>query len=272
MDPLHPCWWLANGLHTAFPHLRFPLTSLALPPGFPLGSRLTQEGFLMGDAQHLATGRFDRQHALQQEAVVGAIADGTQPAGRGMLLIVHFGRVLDQQHSLRLAHLCSRLLEMRADQLLIADLRRLQEAVGRVRLRLASHLLGQGGGWINCYGRCHRHRSLLSTPMTQADLPKGLFRPLLGRQQGARLHHAQPFFRLNSSLMDSITSVHLKLWLTVRWTARVTPPLPRISPPSPCRRLAPVLRWCCQPFADPLRSPLRGGLWGLLSIITCIGH
>src|SRR5207253_11386084 len=146
-------------------------------------------------------------------------------AGRGMLLIVHFGRVLDQQHSLRLAHLCSRLLEMRADQLLIADLRRLQEAVGRVRLRLASHLLGQGGGWINCYGRCHRHRSLLSTPMTQADLPKGLFRPLLGRQQGARLHHAQPFFRLNSSLMDSITSVHLKLWLTVRLACEGTPEL-----------------------------------------------
>ena len=74
--------------------------------------------------QHLATGRFDSQDRLQQEAVVRAIADGTQSRGRGMVLIVHFGRVLDQQHLLVLAHGLARLLDMRVHQLLIADLRR----------------------------------------------------------------------------------------------------------------------------------------------------
>ncbi len=167
-------------------------------------------------AQHLATGRFDSQHRLQQEAVVAAIADGTQSRGRGMVLIVHFGRVLDQQHLLVVSHGLSRLLDMRADQLLIADLRRLQEAIGRKPRRLASHLLGQGGRRVSSDGCSHRHRSLGTTLMTQADLPKGLLGPLGGTQQSARLHQLPPFSCLDSFLMDSITNSHPKLWLTVR--------------------------------------------------------
>ncbi len=102
---------------TLFPHLRlpFPLCSLALR--FPLWRRLTQERLLMRQAQHLARVRQDRQHALQQKAVMGAIADGPQPRGRRMLLVVHFGGILDQQHLLRLSCLRSRLLQMRVDQL-----------------------------------------------------------------------------------------------------------------------------------------------------------
>jgi hypothetical protein len=65
---------------------------------------------------------WDGQHRLQQQAVVGAIANGTQARGRGMVLVVHFGRVLDQQHPLLLPHRRSRLLDMRAEQLFIADI------------------------------------------------------------------------------------------------------------------------------------------------------
>src|SRR2546427_5954261 len=70
--------------------------------------------------------------------------------------------------------------------------------------------------------------SLPATPMTQVHRPKGLLGPLLGRQQGARLHQAQPFSCLDSSLIDSITNSPLKLWLKVSldpWDAHSSPRL-----------------------------------------------
>src|SRR5436305_7355195 len=140
-----------------------------------------------------------------------------------MVLIVHFGRVLDQQHLLVLAHSLARLLDMRAHQLLIADLRRLQETISAVQGRLTSHLLGQGGRRVSSNGRRHLHRALAATAMTQAYLPKGLLCPLWGTQQGARLHPLSPFACLDSFLMDSITNSHPKLWLKVRMKGRVSP-------------------------------------------------
>ena len=106
-----------------------------------------------------------------------------------MRLIVDFRGVLDEQHTLRLAHRRPRLPHMWLDQLLIADLRCLQEAVSCVRLPLAAHLLGQGGARIGCHGRRHAHRSLLAPPMAQVHFSKGLLGPLLGRQQRRCLHH-----------------------------------------------------------------------------------
>ena len=69
----------------------------------------------MRQTQHRPTTGQHRQHALQQKDVMGPVADGTQSRRRGMLLVVHFGGILDQQHLLLLSGLRSRLLHMRAD-------------------------------------------------------------------------------------------------------------------------------------------------------------
>ena len=161
----------------------------------------------MRQAQHLARVRQDRQHALQQKAVMGAIADGPQPRGRRMLLVVHFGGILDQQHLLRLSCLRSRLLQMRLDQLLIGHIGRLQEALGRLQASLPLHLRGQGGCRIVGDGARHRDGSLGPALVAQVHGAKGLFGPLLGRQQGARIHLLRSFSVLHHSWMNSITSL-----------------------------------------------------------------
>ncbi len=75
------------------------------------------------------------------------IADGSQASRGGMLLIVDFRGILDQQDPFGLARFCSRLLHMWLDQLLIADIGGLQEAIGGVEIGLTCHLHRQGGCW-----------------------------------------------------------------------------------------------------------------------------
>ena len=208
VDPLHPVGRRADGLHTALPHLRLARALLPLPLGFALGSWLTQKRLLMHQPQYLATLRYHSQHALQQIAVMGAVADGSQPRGRGVLLVVHFRRILDQQHLLLLARLRSRLRHMRPDQLLIGHIRRLQEAIGRLQRCLIRHLCGQGGCWMLGDGASNGDGSLRATRVTQVHAAKGVFSPLQGRQHGARIHHRCSFSRtlLHPSWRNSTTS------------------------------------------------------------------
>src|SRR2546425_2339996 len=91
-----------------------------------------------------------------------------------------------------------------------------------MQVRLASHLLGQGACRISGHRRCYLHRSLLPLPVSQVDLPKRLLCPLGSRQQATRLHQVCPFSSCDFSLMDSITTSHPKLRLTVRWVPGLT--------------------------------------------------
>jgi hypothetical protein len=120
-----------------------------------------------------------------------------------VLLVVHFRRILDQQHLL-LARLRSRLLDMRPDQLLLGHIRRLQEAISRFQRRLIGHLRRQGGRWLLGDG----DGSLRATLVIQVHAAKGVFGPVQGRQDGARIHHQCSFSCtvLYHSLMNSITS------------------------------------------------------------------
>jgi hypothetical protein len=96
----------------------------------------------MGDPQQLARGRLDRQHGLQQKALMPAVADGTQSTGLPVRLIVQFGRILHQQHHRLLPTLLTGLLHMRTDQRFIADLRALQEAIRGLHLLALTQLPG----------------------------------------------------------------------------------------------------------------------------------
>ena len=207
VDPLHSRWRGSDGLHTAFPYLRLARALLALPPRFSLGSRVSQERFLLHQTQHLPTLGHHRQHALQQVAMMGPIADRSQSRRRGMLLVVHFRRILDQQHLPLLPRLRARLLHMRAHQLLIGHPRRLQEAIGRLQGRFLLHLRRQGGGRIMGDGRRHDDGSLAPALVAQAHASKGFLGPFLGRQQGARIHQLPSFCSFHHSLMNSITSL-----------------------------------------------------------------
>ena len=159
----------------------------------------------MRQAQHLPTAGQHRQYALQQIAVMGSVADGTQSRGRGMLLIVHFGGILDQQDLLLLSGLRSRLLQVRLDQVLIRHIRCLQEAIGRLRGRLLLHLRGQGSRRIVGDGARHLDGSLAPALVAQAHGSKGVCGPLPGRQQAARIHPFRSFSVLHHSLMNSTT-------------------------------------------------------------------
>ena len=140
--------------------------------------------------------------------MMGAVADGSQSRGRGVLLVIHFRRILDQQHLLLLARLLSRLRYMRPDQLLIGHIRRLQEAIGRFQCCLIRHLRGQGGGWMLGDGASDGHGSLRATRVTQVHATKGVFSPLQGRQYAARIHLRCSFswMVLHLSLRNSTTS------------------------------------------------------------------
>ena len=157
----------------------------------------------MHQTQHLATAGQHRQHALQQIAVMAAVADGTQSRGRGMVLLVHFGGLLDQQDLLGLAGLRARLLHMGADQLLIGHIGRLQEAIGRLRGRFILHLGGQGACRVVGDGLRQRHRALGPALISQVDGPKGGLGPFVSRQQGTGLHGGVSFFLLGNSFILS---------------------------------------------------------------------
>lgn len=61
---------------------------------------------------------------------MGAIADRTQASRFGVVLIVDFRGILVQQDPLVFSDGLAALSYMRGDQLLIGDIRRLQEAIG----------------------------------------------------------------------------------------------------------------------------------------------
>jgi len=150
-----------NALCLPLPHLRFFLLAfVSLMTRFSCGSGLTQKGFLSRDSQHLFARRFHRQHRLQQIALMASVANRTQPARFGMVLIIHFRHVLYQQHPLLLLHHRLGLLQVRTHELFIAGLRTLQEAVRRFGGALASQLLGQRRHRISCQCIGDLHRSL----------------------------------------------------------------------------------------------------------------
>ena len=162
----------------------------------------------MHQTQHFSTLGHHCQHALQQVAMMGSVANRPQSGGRGMLLVVHFRRILDQQHLPLLARLCSRLRHMRPDELLIAHVGHLQEAIGCFCGRLILHLLRQGGRWMVGDRARDLDGSLRSALIAQVHAAKGVFSPLQGRQQGTRIHQGCSFTSvcLSHSLMNSITS------------------------------------------------------------------
>lgn len=97
MNPLHARPRAAKGLQAALPHVRFPLPQRPLGPPFPFGGGLPQERLRLRNAHDLPRPGEDRQHGLQQRALMGGIADGTEVGALGMLLGIHFGGSLMQQ-------------------------------------------------------------------------------------------------------------------------------------------------------------------------------
>ena len=199
VDPLHPCWRRAQRRDTTFPDLRFPLTLLSLTLGFSLRRWLTQEGFLLRNPEHLATLGQHRQHRLQQKALMAPGTDGTQARRCGMRVIVHVRRVLDQQHLCLLTSRFSRLLQVWADQLLIADTGVLQEAIGSMQSPLIGHLPGQGGTGLTGDAGCDLDGSSGASLIPQMHGTKGVLSPRLGRQQDAGIHLLPSFLYLDSS-------------------------------------------------------------------------
>ncbi|TMF48375.1 MAG: hypothetical protein E6I32_07650, partial [Chloroflexi bacterium] len=94
MHPHHALRRRSHGLHGPFPHLRLALALHTLAVALSLGGRLPDEWLLLGNAQQFPRGRLDRQHRLQQKALVPAVADGTQPTGLAMGLIIQLRRIL----------------------------------------------------------------------------------------------------------------------------------------------------------------------------------
>jgi len=135
--------------------------------------------------------------------VLAAVADGSQPARGGMVLVVHLGGILDQQHLLVLSGLRARLLQVRPQQLFIGHIGCLQEAIGRLHGRLLLHLGGQGACRVARAGASHRYRALGPALISQVDGPKGGLGPFVGRQQGARIHGGVSFSLLGNSFILS---------------------------------------------------------------------
>jgi hypothetical protein len=86
--------------------------------------------------QHLSALWYHRQYALEQKAVMAAIANRPQSRSAGMVLVIHFRGVLDQQDPRLLAHLRARVLQMGLQQDLVADLRMYKTIGGFQRRRV----------------------------------------------------------------------------------------------------------------------------------------
>ena len=185
---------------------------------------------------------------------MAAVADGTQSGGRRMLLVVHFGRILDQQDLRLLAGRLARLLHVRRDQVLIAHLRRLQKAIGGFGGRPALHLSRQGGRRIVGDGLGHLDGALGAILVTQAHRAKGVLGPLLGRQQGACIHQFWTFSFLSHSCMHSIT--HLLHFCDKQSVPQTGSPKPRQGalPPAP-----PTLQQPCNRFPRGLSLKQQSG-------------
>src|SRR5229473_5301312 len=145
----------------------------------------------MGNPQQLSRGRIDRQHRLQQKALVPAVADGTQAAGLAMGLIIQLRRILYQQHHRLLLTLLPRLLHMRTQQCFITDLRTLQEPIGGFHLLRLAELLGQRDIRLSRDGLRQADRTTRPSLISQPHLSKGRLRPRLWR------HHRTPFQHLS---------------------------------------------------------------------------
>ena len=139
MDPLHSRWGFADGLRTAFPDLRLSLSLLSLLAWFLLlvqadaGKAPDAPGPALDDSQA-------RQPALFAAGSRGGCHYQWDPIpwssdAAGSPLASCLGSATPAQ---AFAHRLSRLLDMRADQLLIGDIGCLQEEIGRVQGRLAS--------------------------------------------------------------------------------------------------------------------------------------
>ena len=96
MNPLHSFGRRSDALHRSFPHLGLAGALLHLPGRFAFGCRLAQKRFLMHHAHHFFCRGIQCQHTLQQKALMTAIANGSQSPRLGMLLIIHFGGILNQ--------------------------------------------------------------------------------------------------------------------------------------------------------------------------------
>jgi hypothetical protein len=118
---------------------------------------------------------------LQQKALMGAIANGSQARGGTMMLIIHFRRILNQQHPRHLATLLACSFHMRLHQGFIAHMRILAEAIDRLASRLTLLLGWDGTRWFSGHRRRDHYRPSSAGDMSQLHPAKGLLCPLLRR-------------------------------------------------------------------------------------------
>src|SRR5579885_3464450 len=169
MNP-HSClWWAAHLLHRSCPDLAFPWSlvslSAALFAALLVGcSGLAHPDLLMQDPKHplaLALGR-ERQHRMDEEAAMSAIADGPQAADGRPIAAIHFGVIMHQQeHSTLLLHLLAGLLPNGRADGLMADSIGSHEPVSCLECSpISPHLARQTALWISGHPGRYLHQAL----------------------------------------------------------------------------------------------------------------
>ena len=201
MDPLRPLGRPTDGLHTRS-HTCHPRSRSHL--WFRPWDRLAQKRLLMHQPQHLANLGHDRQHTLQQIAVMGAVADGPQSRGRRMLLIVYFCRILDQNTScclLAASLVCSTCARSTAHRSHPASARSDRSLPRRlIRICAGKEALDRGDGARDGDG------PFGTTHVAQMHVAKGVFGPVQARQHGARIISVLLSDGLHHSLINSTIS------------------------------------------------------------------
>src|SRR3989442_1269781 len=132
---------------------------------------------------------------------MASVADGTQPTCFGMVLVIHFRHILNQQDPLLLLHEAVRLLQVGTHQLFIARLCTLQEAVGRFGACRPPQLLGQRGHRISCQSTGDLDRSLRPSLISQHHRAIGHHCPLPCTSTHLHLHLFLSFLSLFFSLI-----------------------------------------------------------------------
>ena len=149
-----------------------------------------------------------------------------------MLLIIHFGGILNQQDPGHLSTLFAGGLQVRLHQGLIAHMRILAEAIDGLGPGKTTLLGGDGSRWFPSHRGRDGHRSARPSHVAQVSASKGLLSPLLGRYQLLHFHHLFLlfFFSFGFLLYYSITFSRLKLWVEVRARTSHRPYSGRASP------------------------------------------
>ncbi len=97
-----------------------------------------------------------------------------------MVLIIHFGGILNQQDPRDMSRLLTRGFQVRLHQGFIAHMGILAEPIDGLRPGVTLLLGGDGPRWFPSYRRCDRHRSARPSHVSQLSGSKGLLCPLLG--------------------------------------------------------------------------------------------